>query len=1092
MNTRCRYQLIAAVVFLFTASGLVTFVHGQTASATLSGTVQDERGAVIPGAQITITNPATTLERQVVTNESGFFIIPLLPPATYSVTVQSQGFSPVKVPNVVLNVGDQKALQIQLKAGDVNAEVTIDSDAETVRTDGSVGTVVNRQFVANIPLNGRSLQALIQLTPGVVLTESPGGPTGSQQFSVNGQRTTANYFMVDGVSANTGIEASALGVDPGASASGQTAGTTVLGTTNSLVSLDALQEFRIETSSYAAEYGRTPGGQISLVTRSGDNKFTGSASYYIRNEALDANDWFANANRLARPIERQNFFGGVLSGPVYLPRFGEGGRKLWSGKDRLFFFASYEGLRLRQPRVVVTTVASNALRSQAAPVFQPFLKALPVPNGQDFGDGTALFAGSYSDSGSFNIFGLRLDGHLTDRLTAFFRFNHAPSELNSRDPVVPSVINRTQAQNNSYTGGATWVSSPGMTADLRINWTRNAAPAVSDLDTFGGAVIPAVSDWFGPGRNPSNSRFRFFTFLFGVISWGAGSSDVQRQWNAVGTVGVSIGSHQLKVGVDYRRLLPLLGRTGNIFENFQINTAKQIRDGVITNDRLDANVPIAREPQISNLSLFVQDTWHANRRLTLTYGLRFERVPSPGEATGQLPRTLLGIESSILQNPRLAPAGTPLFHNRFGEFGPRFGAAYQLSTRSRWETTVRGGAGIFYDLGLGDIANAFAFAYPFFAEKVVCCNLPLPLSAASRALPLVPATAPDPTSNLFSITALAPNLRLPYAIEWNGAIEQAIGSGQTVTASYVGAAGRRLLGQDVYSTALADFPGVSANINIQRNLGRSSYHALQIQFQRRLVRNLQALASYTLGRSEDDASTDERDITAAPSSQASLSTRNWGVSNFDVRHILSAGVTYNLPGLSGPTVVRALSRDWGLDLLFRYQSAFPVNPVFTGVFLADGTILNPRPNLISGVPLYVNDPTAPGGRRFNTSTPTAEQIAAAGCVPSNGRNAKGALCAPPSGQQGNFPRNGLRGFPASQIDLALRREFRLGEVLRLQLRGELFNLFNHPNFGPPRNLVNSGAFGRVSQMRNQALGGLNGLYQMGGPRSGQLALKLIW
>src|ERR1051325_10994920 len=188
---------------LFVACCLFAHVAlAQSSTASISGDVVDQNGAVVPGAEVKIVNTATAFSRQTMTSNAGSYVFPLLPPGTYNVTVQRDGFSPVRVENLVLNVGDQKALQIQLKAGDVNAQVTIDSDAETVRTDGGVGTVINRQFVANIPLNGRSLQALMQLTPGVVLTPAQGGVggTGTTQFSVNGNRTTANTWMVDGVS----------------------------------------------------------------------------------------------------------------------------------------------------------------------------------------------------------------------------------------------------------------------------------------------------------------------------------------------------------------------------------------------------------------------------------------------------------------------------------------------------------------------------------------------------------------------------------------------------------------------------------------------------------------------------------------------------------------------------------------------------------------------------------------------------------------------------------------------------------------------------------------------------------------------------
>src|ERR1051325_10667533 len=495
--TLVRFALLLALLLCLFVS-----VSAQSATATLSGTIEDEHGGVIPGVTVTLTNKDTQLAREATTSEQGYFVIPLLPPGNYTLRAQAQGFAPVQFPNIVLNVGDSKALQIQLKAGDVNAQVTIDSDRETVRTDGGVGTVVERQFVANMPLNGRSLQALIQLAPGVVLAPATGNSaTGSAQFSVSGQRTTSNYWMVDGVSANTGIEATSTGF-PGASGSGQAPGTTALGGTSSLVSLDALQEFRIETSTFAAEFGRTPGGQISLVTRSGTNQFHGSASEYFRNDALDANDWFGNANRLPKPKERQNLFGGVLGGPLYLPRFGEGGPSLFSGKNRLFFFASYEGLRLQQPRAQVKNVPSVAFRSQVPATMKPFLNAFPLPNGPDFGDGAAQFAASYSAPASFNIFSLRFDGQVTKRLSSFFRLSRAPSEAKTRTSAL-STVQGIIARNDSYTGGVTWVAGPHFTADVRVNWTRNSAPQVAYLDTFGGAVIPNVSDIFAPGRNPS-------------------------------------------------------------------------------------------------------------------------------------------------------------------------------------------------------------------------------------------------------------------------------------------------------------------------------------------------------------------------------------------------------------------------------------------------------------------------------------------------------------------------------------------------------------------------------------------------------------
>src|ERR1051325_3645137 len=349
-------------VALVTCCSLLT-ARAQSATATLSGTIVDQNGAVVPGVLVTVTNKGTAAQRQATTNEEGYFTIPLLPPSAYMINTRRDGFSPVEVRDVVLNVGDQKALNIELKAGDVNAQVTIDSNAETVRTDGSVSTVIDRQFVANIPLNGRSFNALLELTPGVVLTGATQGNSG--QFSANGQRTNANYYTVDGVGANIGITSGAQ-VNLAQTGGGSLPPVSALGGTNTLVSVDAVQEFKVLTSSFAAEYGRSPGAQVSVVSRSGTNQFHGSLFDYFRNDALDANDWFANQRGLKRAPEKQNDFGGTFGGPLLLPRFGEGGSQPWDkGQNRTFFFFSYEGLRLRQPRTRITSVPSLAARQLA-------------------------------------------------------------------------------------------------------------------------------------------------------------------------------------------------------------------------------------------------------------------------------------------------------------------------------------------------------------------------------------------------------------------------------------------------------------------------------------------------------------------------------------------------------------------------------------------------------------------------------------------------------------------------------------------------------------------------------------------------------
>lgn len=436
MTIRRPFALRALLLFALCALPFA-IAHAQSATATLSGTVSDQNGAVVPGATVTALNTATTLERHATTNDQGGFTIPLLPPGNYSVTTRRDGFAPVEFKNVVLNVGDQKALQIELKAGDVNATVQVTNDAPLIDTNSAVGTVVDRQFAANIPLNGRSFQSLIALTPGVVIVPAAGPTNAVGQFSVNGQRASANSFLVDGVSANSG----ASGFTGNADTTGNLPSFSVFGTTQSLVSVDALQEFKVQTSGYAAEFGRQPGGQISIVTRSGENDFHGSLFDYIRNDVFDAKDWFANRAGQPKPPMRQNDFGGTFGGPVFLPRFAEGGPGWYNGKDRTFFFFSYEGLRLRLPKFSLTNVPTLCLRGlggcgagqSAAPAsMQPVLNAFPLPNGRDLGIGLAEFNSSYSDPSSLDATSIRIDHSVGSKLTIFGRYNQAPSESASR------------------------------------------------------------------------------------------------------------------------------------------------------------------------------------------------------------------------------------------------------------------------------------------------------------------------------------------------------------------------------------------------------------------------------------------------------------------------------------------------------------------------------------------------------------------------------------------------------------------------------------------------------------------------------------
>ncbi|MBA2732689.1 MAG: TonB-dependent receptor [Acidobacteria bacterium] len=1056
--------------------GLGTFTaYAQSSTATLSGAVLDEAGAVIPAVNITLLNLSTALQRHAKTDDEGNYVVPLLPPGRYNVTAQRNGFGTVEVRNVELNTGDQLALRIKLKVGEIGESVTVVEDPASFQESAAVGTIINRHFVENLPLNGRSFQSLFELTPGVVLTRASFNEQG--QFSVNGQRANANYFMVDGVSANIGVSA---GSAPGQSAGGSLPALTALGSTNNLVSVDALEEFRILTSTYAPEFGRTPGAQVSIITRSGTNEFRGTVFNYFRNDALDASDWFANSRGLRRPAIRQNDFGGVMGGPII--------------KDRAFFFFSYEGLRLRQPQIAITEVPSINARQTAPLLIKPFLNAFPIPNGPETRDGFAEFAASYSDPSSLNATSLRVDVMASERLALFGRYNYALSDTVQRgSTIVPGfsvqmVVNPTitQSLNNvsharldteTITGGSTYLFNTRAVNDLRVNWSRARGATTFALDDFGGATPLPLSLLFPSSSSPSDAGFQF------LLNGGTNSSlvvgknadNLQRQLNLVDNLSFVRGSHQLKFGVDYRRLAPVydsLGYNQSVIYDGITGTAGSpsgtALSGIARSVQVFAGAP-PRFPVFTNFSAYAQDTFRVTPRLALIYGLRWELNPPPTEAQGNSPLTVRGLDNP--STITLAPRGTELWKTTYNNFAPRVGLAYQLSANQGRELVLRAGLGVFYDLGNGQAAQGFGSVFPFIAVKRFT-NVPYPLNPDQAAPPtfsLAPPFGP--------LVAFDPNLKLPRTYQWNIALEKSLGSNQTVAVAYVAAIGHRLLREDVLLNPNQDFTVV----RVTRNAAESSYHAMQVQYGRRLSRGLQALASYTWSHSIDNASSDSLSRLRATLGVANIGgasvvpNTDRGPSDFDVRHSLTAAATYNLPTPRGGSIGNAVFRNWSVDAILRARTAAPVNVVIRSDVIGEDLIVElQRPDLISGVPVYITDPTVPGGRRIN----------------------RAAFLVPSQVRQGSLGYNALRGFGVTQFDLALRRQFNLGERLKLQFKTEVFNVFNHPNFGNPNNILSSNLFGQSTQMFGRSLGngGINGglspLYQIGGPRSIQLALKL--
>src|SRR6266849_5083969 len=515
--------LAACLLLVFSSSGL----RAQSTNASLTGRITDPSKGAIADAKFAAIRAGTNVRYETTTNVSGEYFLANLPPGTYRIEVEKAGFKKLIKPDVTLHVQDAIEIGFEMSLGDVTENITVEAGLLPVDTaSAAVSTVIDRTFVESLPLNGRSFQTLIMLTPGVVVT--PTALDNQGQFSVNGQRADANYLTVYGVSANFGV----TGFFPLLqSAGGSLPALTASGGTNSLVSVDALQEFRIQTSSFAPEFGRTPGGQISILTRSGTNAFHGTLFEYFRNDVLDARDWFANFNHLPKPAERQNDFGGVFGGPVF--------------KDKTFFFFSYEGLRLRQPATQTTAVPDAASRQQASAAMQPFLTAYPVANGASVGPGLAQFNASYANPSSLNAYSIRVDHIVNSKLSLFARYNYSPSDLDQRGaPFTSTALSTKDLEDSSvhtFTVGVTQLTKPAIINEVRANYSNHRLGTKFDLDDFGGAVPPPNSVLFPPGFSPTNGAFLLLINGAGEYGQGVAATDEQRQVNLIDNLSVTKG-----------------------------------------------------------------------------------------------------------------------------------------------------------------------------------------------------------------------------------------------------------------------------------------------------------------------------------------------------------------------------------------------------------------------------------------------------------------------------------------------------------------------------------------------------------------------
>ena len=469
-------------------------------------------------------------------------------------------------------------------------------------------------------------------------------------------------------------------------------------------------------------------------------------------------------------------------------------------------------------------------------------------------------------------------------------------------------------------------------------------------------------------------------------------------------------------------------------------------------------------PGFNNVSFYGQDHWKKKSKVSLTYGVRWEVNPSPGMRRDQ--NAFAVNQVTDISEMKVAPHATPLWKTTYGNFAPRIGFAYQLSDDSGKELVLRGGVGLLYDTGQDRVGEVLTDSLPFLSGSSVFSS-PFPGGLLRANIP------GDLPLSIFD-----PHLKLPYTFTWNLTMQRALGSSQSISTSYVGSVGRRLLSTQTLFGRNPEF----SFIRLTTNAGKSNYQSMQVQFDRRLDRRLWSLISYTWSKSLDNTSPDS----AANALLASTELGNdWGPSDFDVRHTLTGALSYEIPVPTTTGVGNALFSNWTFDSIFNARSARPLNVVYD--FPTTFGFAYLRPNLVSGVPLYLLDSSAAGGRSINAA----------------------AFVVPLELNQGDLGRNALRGFPFYQIDIALRRKFNFSEFVSLQLQVDAYNVMNHPNFDDPSGIdlslgtkfATSGplhpnvTFGESASLVGRSVlrgGGFGSFYGPGGARALRLSLKLVF
>jgi hypothetical protein len=1028
--------------------------------ASIYGGVADSFGHAVVGAAVQVQSESTGARWRIQTNDAGRYSVAGLLPDRYKVTIRMAGFRTVSRLGAVLDSGSGLSLDFTIELLSRHDAITVVSSSNDLDPSPSDSLLMSRNSPgADLPANGSDFRMLFALVPGVVVT--PAGVSDGGQFSSDGQRPNANAFRVDGVSVNAGLGSGTLpGSFPGMSLPAMSG----IGNTENLGSPETAQSVELRASDFAPESGERPGATALITTRSGTNAFHGDVFGKLRDGSWNTRDWFANSQGMAdsaypRPSWADTGF--VLGGPVR--------------RNRTYFFLSAEGSDLADYGVQLIAVPTLATRQNESPKLAALLSSFPYPTGPNLGGGLAGASAGTTDSGTLGSFSLRLDQSLGSHALVFFRYVQSPSHAAS------------SAYDNSTSGDFNWKSATvgfnaetsGILHDLRFNYSHawlnafslgspESVQALAPAGLLPGvtvtpseiiySVFPYIPSPF-PQYSPSD-QVVLGVSIPGLGQYVSGDSGIalQTQWELRYSIAREMGRHQLRAGIDGLRLGQWRGGAIDTI----LGSASSLQ-GVLDGDPIA--VTYSRPAQfggaITAVSLFAQDTFHVSDTLSLVYGLRWELTP-PGTVPTQNP-TVSGLwtgtqwqtsESGIVN-------GTAPWHMDFAQLAPRIGLAWKLPQSG---FVLRAGAGLFYDATLGATIDPINGA-PFNSWLYLPTGNGISSSSSTSSAPTASNVATSPDVARF-LSGDYPALHLPRSWQWKTSLEKSVGLAGLASVSYTGSAGSHLLGSEAYID-----PSTGILERLVTLTGNSSnYQALQMRFTGSPAPNLYASVAYTWSHSLDDGSADSDIFLIHPGYQLSEA---WASSSFDVRNALSGALSYHVRSTAFHNLPSWLA-GWTVSGIFRAHSGFPINITDDEQALGEEFENAGRPNLVTGQPVWINDPAVAGGRRLNA----------------------GAFSVPLSGQQGTLGRNAIYGNGLTQIDASLHRAFTLFRGIGLEVGLNVFNVLNHPQFADPVTFLASPWFGQSTSMQNLMLGtgtpntGMPPLFQTGGSRSAELSFRL--